>query len=262
MTKSQFQSCPAIFPANNTHKRASLSQLSTDSVPREDAEREIMSDTNYDLVVIGSGSAGVHAALQAARLDKKVAIIERHPERIGGTWIHTGTIPSKTLRETLAATRSIHSHLGPHWVSRLVNNLSTARLRLRFETASRDEEKIVRDQLSQQNVAIIAGAAFIESDHEIRINPATGPSLLVKTDYILIATGSRPRRPPDLPFDGWRVIDSDDVLRLETLPRSITIFGAGIIGCEYACIFAALGVETYIIDARTRIMQFMDQEIA
>lgn len=216
----------------------------------------------YDLIVIGSGSAGVQAALEAARLNKRVAIVEKHPERVGGAWLHTGTIPSKTLREVLAAIRSVHSHLGAHWVDRLVGSLSSTKLHDRAKTASMDEEKIVLDQLVQNKVDIIRGSAFIENPHQVRINPNEGDSFVVDTQFILIATGSRPRRPPNIPFDGWRVVDSDDILRLESIPKSLTIFGAGVIGCEYACIFAALGVKTFIVDSRTRIMQFMDQELA
>jgi NAD(P) transhydrogenase len=217
---------------------------------------------NFDMVVIGTGPAGVQAAIQAARLNKRVVIVEKHPERLGGTWLHTGTIPSKTLREVMAAIRSIESHVGSHWVQRLVNTLSTNRLTERARTASMDEEKIVRDQLAQYKIEIIHGTAFMEDTHSVRVNPAKGASFVLTTEYIVIATGSRPRRPLDMPFDGWRVVDSDDILRLESLPKSITVFGAGVVGCEYACIFSALGVQTTIIDARTRIMQFIDQEVA
>lgn len=216
----------------------------------------------YDLVVIGSGSAGVQAALEAARLQKRVALIEKHPERLGGAWIHTGTIPSKTLREVLAAIRSVHSHLGPHWVQRLAHNLSSHRLAERAKQASMDEENIIRHQLEQAGVEIKRGRAMIEGPHLVRINPQEQPSYLLETRFILIATGSKPRRPANIPFDGWRIVDSDEVLRLETLPRSIAIYGGGVISCEYACIFAALGIKTTIVDSRPRIMQYIDQELA
>ncbi len=216
----------------------------------------------YDLIILGSGPAGVQAALQASRLNKRVVILEKHSDRLGGAWIHTGTIPSKTMREVLAAISSVHSHLGEHWVARLVRNLSTTRLRERAVTASMDEEKIIRDELKLANVEIIHGAGYLESANQVRVMQRNGSSYIIESKFILLATGSKPRRPDDIPFDGWRVVDSDDVLNLESLPRSIIVFGAGVIGCEYACIFAALGVKTYIVDARTRIMQFMDQEIA
>ncbi len=216
----------------------------------------------YDLIVIGSGSAGVQAALEAARLNKRVALIEKHPERLGGAWIHTGTIPSKTLREVLAAIRSVQSHLGPHWVQRLVNSLSSSQLSERARKASMDEENITRHQLDQAGIKIFRGSAHIEDPCLVRINPLVGESFTLSTAFILIATGSKPRRPANIPFDGWRIVDSDDILRLESLPRSISIYGGGVVSCEYACIFAALGIKTYIIDSRPRIMQYIDKELA
>lgn len=221
-----------------------------------------MKENSYDLVVVGSGPAGIQAVLHAAKLGKKVALIEKHPERLGGAWIHTGTLPSKTMREVLAAIRSVESHVGSAWVSRMSQNLSTQSLRERAALSSRDEEYIIRRQLDEFRIPIIRGAAYIENPRQVRVNQAGGKSLLLDTDFIMLATGSRPRRPSNIPFDGWRVLDSDDVLRLESLPKSMTIWGAGVIACEYACIFSALGVKTTIIDSRSTIMQFMDQEIA
>jgi NAD(P) transhydrogenase len=219
-------------------------------------------ETTYDLLVVGSGPAGVQAAIQAAKLGKKVALIEKHPERLGGAWIHTGTLPSKTMREVLAAIRSVDSHVGEAWVSRMSLTLSSQKLRDRSALASRDEENIIRRQLEALHIAVIRGAAYIENPKQVRVNQAGGKSLLLDTSFVVIATGSRPRRPRNIAFDGWRIVDSDDVLRLENLPHSMTIWGAGVIACEYACIFSALGVQTTIVDSRGIIMQFMDQEIA
>ena len=219
-------------------------------------------NTSYDLTIIGSGPAGIYAALEAGKMGKKVAIVERNPKNIGGTWIHTGTLPSKTFREVLAAIRSVDSHVGSHWVNRLVNNLSTLRLQNRADDVSQDEEKLMHARLKDASVDIIRGSGFVESTHSIRVYDPEHGSQLLETDYILIATGSRPRRPENIPFDGWRVVDSDEILSLEQLPQSILVFGAGVIGCEYACIFRALGVDVTIVDARSRIMQTSDREIA
>jgi NAD(P) transhydrogenase len=216
----------------------------------------------YDLLVLGSGPAGIAAAFQSSKLGKKVAIIEKTPSRIGGAWIHTGTIPSKTLREVCASIHGIRSHVGDHWVERLVNNLSSTRLIGRASEVCREEEELIRRHLSNNNITIFEGLGRIEDRNSIRVVPAAAEPYLIKAEHILIATGSRPRRPLSFPFDGWRVVDSDEILRIENIPRRILIFGAGVIGCEYACIFGALGVETVIVDARSRIMQSVDLEIA
>lgn len=217
---------------------------------------------HYDLLVLGSGPAGIAAAFQSAKLGKKVAIIEKTPNKIGGAWIHTGTIPSKTLREVCAAIHGIKSHVGSHWVGRIVNNLSSTRLIERATHVCLEEEVLVRKHLANNSVTILEGCGRIEDKNSLRVVPAEGEPYLLRGDYILIATGSRPRRPVEFPFDGWRVVDSDEILRLEQLPRKLLVFGAGVIGCEYACIFASLGCETIIVDARSRIMQSMDLEIA
>lgn len=215
----------------------------------------------YDLLVIGSGPAGVNAAFQAAKLKKRVAVIEATPGRIGGAWIHTGTIPSKTLREVLDSINNLRSHVGNQWVDRIVKNISSDRLRARATEVCIEEENLLRRHLESNNIRLIEGYGRIESTDQVRVIQRNGDSTLIETDYIMIATGSKPRRPANIPFDGWRVLDSDEILQLDHIPRSMVIFGAGVIGCEYACIFGALGVETTIVDARSRIMQMVDQEV-
>ncbi len=217
---------------------------------------------SYDLVIIGSGPAGVNASIQARKLGKSAVIIEKNPENLGGAWIHTGTIPSKTFREVLAAIRAIDRHVGSHWVQRLVGNLSTRHLKSRADEVSQDEENLLIRQLDHYGVDIIRGCGFIENRHSVRINTDHKQSKTIDAQVIMVATGSRPRRPPNIPFDGWRIVDSDEILSLEQIPNSILVFGAGVIGCEYACIFSALGAKTTIVDARQRIMQASDREIS
>src|SRR5690606_10364325 len=102
---------------------------------------------------------------------------------------------------------------------------------------------------------------IIEDRFNVRVIPSSAPPFTLKGDYLLIATGSKPRRPANIPFDGWRVVDSDEILALENVPRSMVIYGAGVVGCEYACIFGALGVDVTVIDSRSRILQYLDSEI-
>lgn len=216
----------------------------------------------YDLIVLGSGPAGTHAAVQAAKLNKKVAMVEKNPERIGGAWIHTGTLPSKTLRESLATIQSIGFHVGKNWVNRIVSELSISQLLGRANKVSMKEESIICAYLERNDVSVIKGYGFIEDEQCVRVNLGTGESKLIKAEKILIATGSRPRRPMNIPFDGWRIVCSDQILRLKSRPRSMTIFGAGVIGCEYACIFSAMGIKLTVLDARTHLMRFVDREIS
>lgn len=217
---------------------------------------------DYDLVVIGSGPAGYRAAVQAAKLKKSVCIIEATPGKLGGAWIHTGTIPSKTLRESMDAIHSIRFHAGGQWVERIIRDFSAAKLAAQATKVAQYEEAIVRRYTDRYQIKVLEGVAYLEDAHTVRLVDQSGASELISGRFILIATGSRPRRPTDIPFDGWRVVDGDDVLKLEALPTSVMIYGGGVIGCEYACIFNALGVKTTIIDGRSTIMQYADQEIA
>lgn len=215
----------------------------------------------YDLVVIGSGPAGVQAAVQASKLKKSVCIIEKMPDKIGGAWIQTGTLPSKTIRESLDAIHNIRHHAGPQWVERVIADLSTTKLYKRAHKVSSEEESLVRRYLKKNNIEVVGGFASFDSPHIVRVTPDQGPAYTIKGNYFVIATGSRPRRPDTIPFDGWRVVDSDEILRLECVPKQMVIYGAGVIGCEYACIFSALGVETILVDSRDRLMQQIDFEI-
>lgn len=216
---------------------------------------------DYDFIAIGSGPAGVTAALQASKLNKKAAIVEKSIDSIGGAWLHTGTIPSKTIREVLASIQNVKTHVGNKWADRLVGSLSTAHLFNRAKSVSTDEQKLIQKHLDNNNIEIIRGYARFEDNHTLRVSPAKDDSFLVTADKIMISTGSSPRRPPDIPFDDWRVVDSDGILKLEHVPESLAIYGAGVIGCEFACIFGALGVKTTLVDARSEIMQTLDHEV-
>lgn len=215
----------------------------------------------YDLIVIGSGPAGVHAAVQAAKLNKKVCVIEKMPNKIGGCWIHTGTLPSKTLRESLATIHSIRNHVGEMWVDRIIEGLNTGRLLGRATKVSLQEEALVRKHIDNNNIKLIEGYGVLENRFSVRVIAPDKESFTVDGHYILVATGSKPRRPNNIPFDGWRIVDSDEILTLEHIPKSMVVYGAGVVGCEYACIFSAIGVDVTVIDSRSRILQYLDSEV-
>jgi NAD(P) transhydrogenase len=215
----------------------------------------------YDLIVIGSGPAGIQAAVQASKLKKTVCIIEKMPDQLGGAWIHTGTLPSKTIRESLEAIHAIKHHVGSGWVDRIIEGLSTEKLYERAHKVSHEEESLVRRFTKKNHIEICGGFATFEDPHTLKIVPTEGPAYTLTAKNIVLATGSRPRRPDNIPFDGWRVVDSDEILKLQTVPRTITIYGAGVIGCEYACIFGALGVKTTLVDSRDRLLAMSDAEV-
>lgn len=217
--------------------------------------------SDYDLIVIGSGPAGVQAAVQAAKLKKTVCIIEKSPTQVGGAWIQTGTIPSKTLRESLDAIHAIKHHAGQGWVERVIADLSTTKLYRRAQKVSFEEEALVRRYTEKNRIEICGGFAEFVDEHSIKVTPAEGEPYKIKAEKFVIATGSRPRRPGNVPFDGWRVVDSDEIIRLETAPKHMVIYGAGVIGCEYASIFGALGVDTILVDSRDRLLAMSDAEV-
>lgn len=217
---------------------------------------------DFDLVIIGSGPASYRAAMQASKLKKSVCMIEKNPGQLGGSWIHTGTIPSKTLRESMEAIHAIKFHAGSKWVERVIKDLSTSKLLGRSSKVAGYEESLMRRYLDRYKIDLIEGLGTLEGRNAVRVIPNSGEPKVITASKILIATGSRPRRPENIPFDSWRVVDADEILQLEHFPTSMIIYGGGVIGCEYACIFAQLGIDTTIVDGRDRIMQYMDEEAA
>lgn len=214
----------------------------------------------YDLVVVGGGPAGEKGAVQAAYFGKRVALVERQPYP-GGAGINTGTIPSKTLRETALYLSGLRQR-----------GLYGADVRVRPDLTVQDllhrEREVVaalRAQaarnLARHGVTVVHGVASFEDPHTLRVRGDDQRDRLLAADVILLATGSRPYHPPGVPFDGRRVLDSDALLHLDRLPRSLAVVGAGVIGCEYASIFAALGIEVTLLAGRDRILPFLDAEM-
>ncbi len=206
----------------------------------------------YDLIVIGSGPAGEKGAAQAAWFGKRVALIEREPV-VGGAGVNTGTIPSKTLRESALHLSGLRQR-GFHDVAQAHVTLDSFVHRERIVVDA--ERHRVESNLRNHNVERLRGSASFVSPHAVRVG---GRVLLA--DKILIATGSSPARPAHVPFDDVRICDSDTILGLDAIPRSLAVVGAGVIGCEYASIFAALGVDVHLIDGRTTLLPHIDREL-
>lgn len=214
---------------------------------------------HYDLLVIGTGPAGQKAAVQASKLGKKVGLIERK-EVVGGVCINTGTIPSKALREAVLffsgiPQRSIYG--APY---RLKETITIEELAFHTNHVIKNEIQVVHDQMARNRIDMIFGSASFLDPHRLRIRHRND-SIEHTADFIVIAVGTEPSRPPDIPFNGTSVIDTDGLLALKRIPSSIVIVGGGVIGTEYASILAALGVPATLIDKRPRLLEFADAEI-
>jgi NAD(P) transhydrogenase len=214
---------------------------------------------HYDLLVIGTGPAGQKAAVQAAKLGKKVGIIERK-EMVGGVCIHTGTIPSKSLREAVLFLSGFRQRNLYGAGYRVKAHITIEDLAFRANHVIANEIDIVKNQMLRNRVDMIYGKASFADTHRLRIEGSTGAAEHT-ADFIVIAVGTVPARPPEVPFDDESIIDTDGILRLKRIPDSLTIVGGGVIGTEYASILAALGVPVTLIDKRPRLLEFVDEEI-
>ncbi|MEX2302542.1 MAG: FAD-dependent oxidoreductase, partial [Bryobacterales bacterium] len=215
--------------------------------------------SEYDLVVIGSGPAGQKAAIAASKLGKQVAVVERNFS-IGGAALHKGTIPSKTLREAAAFLSGVRLREMYGSSYRVKDRITIQDLTFRTNQVIEREVNIVRDQLIRNYVDLIPGTGSFVDPTRIVVTSEDGMRTLT-ADKTIIAVGSSPARPAGIDFDDQRVVDSDGLLRLGEIPRSMTFVGAGIIGCEYATIFRTLGTRVTLIDGRARPLDFIDDEI-
>ncbi|MBM3549339.1 MAG: Si-specific NAD(P)(+) transhydrogenase [Alphaproteobacteria bacterium] len=216
---------------------------------------------DFDLVVIGSGPAGQRAAIAAAKLDKKVAMVE-HRQVVGGVCINTGTIPSKTLREAVLHL-SGYRERGIYGASYTVKqNIGIQDLLFRTSHVIRHEIDVTRHQLMRNRIEMFEASAGFVDANTVRLTSLNGKGHRdVTAGSVVIACGTHATQDKHIPFDGQRVFISDDVLTLEKLPRSLAVIGAGVIGAEYATIFAALGIRVTLIDKRTTLLPFIDTEI-
>jgi len=220
-----------------------------------------MAGFTYDLLVVGSGPAGQRAAIQAAKLNKRVALVERKAV-VGGVCINTGTIPSKTLREAVLYLSGYRLH-GLYGASYTVKqNITMEDLQFRTQHVVGHEVDVTRHQLLRNRVEVLAGTASFVDPHTIKVAEVDSHlTREVSADKVVLATGTEVTRDESIHFDGKRIVSSDDILGLQQLPRSLTVVGAGVIGLEYASIFAALGVRVTLVDKRHRLLPFVDAEV-
>lgn len=217
---------------------------------------------HYDVVVLGCGPAGERAAIQATRAGKRVAVVERH-HLVGGNRVNWGTIPSKSLRESAVffyqLTRSrlhgIRYEVSPE--------LTVADFMQRERAVVRRELELIGESLGRYAVEVIVGHGRFAGPHAVAVRPPGGaePLRTLTADHFVIATGSRPNRPDDVPFDSETVFDSETILQLPRLPKTMTVLGAGVVGIEYASIFAALGIKVTLVDTRDRLLPYFDREV-
>ena len=213
----------------------------------------------YDLIVIGSGPAGQRAAIYASKLGKKVALVEMR-EVVGGACISTGTIPSKTMREAVLHLSGYNykSIYGMNY--RVKERITMADLAFRVQHVIKTEIDVTEAQLSRNNIEMLVGVASFEDATHVKVTNSRGSSVY-EAKNILIGTGTKPASSPKVPINGRSIINSDLVLDLVNLPKTMIIVGGGVIGVEYTCMFSALGVRVTLIERRPRLLEFADQEI-
>jgi NAD(P) transhydrogenase len=212
---------------------------------------------DYDLVIIGSGPAGRAAAIQSGKLRRKVLVVDRK-DRMGGVSVHTGTIPSKTLRETvlnLSGWRE-RSFYGRSY--RVKDDIEAGDLKSRLHMTLEHEVDVLEHQFNRNHVDTLHGLARFVGPHDIEVATEAGETRRVTGDKFLIATGTRTYRPEYVPFNGRTVLDSDAFLDMDEIPRSLAVVGAGVIGVEYATMFAALDVRVTLIEPRESFLDFID----
>jgi len=218
-----------------------------------------MSAVKYDLIVIGSGPSGQRAAVAAAKINKSVAVVEART-MVGGVCINTGTIPSKTMREAVLHL-SGYNYRALYGVNyRVKEKISMADLAFRVQAVIKTEVDVTEAQLSRNGIDVIHGIARFVDPHQVRVEgPQTDSTL--EADRIIVAVGTKPATSPRVPINGRTIVNSDQILALPELPHALIVVGGGVVGVEYACMFAVLGVRVTLIEKRDRLLEFADREI-
>jgi NAD(P) transhydrogenase len=214
----------------------------------------------YDFVVIGSGPAGRRAAIQAGKLNRSVLVVEKG-RRVGGVSVHTGTIPSKTLRETVLNLTGWRERGFYGRAYRVKKDIEAKDLMMRLHMTLDHEVDVLEHQFARNAVNTLRGMARFIDPHRIEVTLESGDVRVISGERFLISVGTRPYRPTDVPFNGHNVLDSDEIVEIPQLPRSLTVVGAGVIGVEYATIFSALDVRVALVEARPGFLEFIDQEL-
>ncbi|MGC1902209.1 MAG: Si-specific NAD(P)(+) transhydrogenase [Candidatus Acidiferrum sp.] len=213
----------------------------------------------YELIVIGSGPGGQRAAINAVKAGKRVALVEKQ-SAVGGVCINTGTIPSKTMREAVLHLSGFYdqSFYGANYHSK--DQITMADLNFRVQRVIENEVSVIQDQLKRNGVDLFHGLAKFTGPHSIRVENNNGFSEL-EGDYVILATGTKPASNPKVPINGRNIINSDQILAMPQVPRTLIVVGGGVIGVEYACMFATLGVRVIIVEKRPRLLEFADTEM-
>ena len=218
-----------------------------------------MSAVKYDLVVIGSGPSGQRAAVAASKMKKRVAVVEARTV-VGGACINTGTIPSKTMREAVLHLSGYNYRAIYGTSYRVKDKITMADLAFRVQAVIKSEVNVTESQLMRNGIDVIYGMASFVTPHQVHVEgPLT--NTILEGSRIIVAVGTRPSCSPTVPINGRTIINSDQILDLPKLPRTLTVVGGGVIGVEYACMFAVLGVRVTVIEKRDRLLEFVDREI-
>jgi NAD(P) transhydrogenase len=215
---------------------------------------------SHELIVIGSGPAGRRAAIQAAKLGKSVLVVEKG-RRVGGVSVHSGTIPSKTLRETVLNLTGWRERGFYGRAYRVKKDIQATDLMARLHMTLDHEVDVLEHQFARNAVETMLGCARFLDPHRVEVVLDNGDMRIVEGGRFLVAVGTRPYRPIDVPFNGINVLDSDEIMSIPRLPRSLTVVGAGVIGVEYATIFSALDVAVTLVDSKARLLEFVDREV-
>ena len=216
---------------------------------------------HFDVVVLGCGPAGERAAIQAARAGRRVAVVER-ANVVGGNRVNWGTIPSKTLRESALFFHQLTRNRLHGIRYEVSEDLTVPDFTFRERVVVQRELELINESLGRYAIEVIQGHGRFVNPHAVAVTtPAGGQPHLLTGDLIVIATGSRPTRPADVPYDGETVFDSETILHLPRMPRSMIVLGAGVVGVEYASIFAALGLDVTLVDTRDRLLPYLDREV-